>query len=85
MRESSGDGGFTPILLQGASAVQGLGTASQGKVTCLIGKVKHLIEHRDLTVAHDMLVTSSHLAESFYALNHAALFPGSGWAEHLSK
>ena len=74
--------------LQGISAVQGLETASQGKVTCLVGKVKHFIEHGDLTVAHDTPVTLSHLAESLYALNHPALFPlkgGSNWAEHLSE
>lgn len=67
-----------PIPLQAISAVQGLGTASQEKVTCLVGKGKHFIEHRDLAAAHDVPVTLSHLAESLYALNHPALFPGSG-------
>jgi len=51
------------------------------KVTCLVGEVKHFIEHRDLTGAHDTPVTLSHVDESLYAFNHLALFPGSDWAQ----
>lgn len=75
-------------LLHGISTIQELETVSQGKVVCLVGKVKHLIEHSDLAGGQNRLVTLSHLDESLCVLNHLAYFPlkgRSGWAEHLSK
>lgn len=74
-------------LLHGISTVQELETVSQGKVICLVGKVKHFIAHSDLAVRHNTLVTLSHLDESLCVLNHLAYFPlkgRSGWL-HLSK
>lgn len=64
---------FIPNLLQRISAVQELETANEGKIACLVEKVKHFTEHRDWKVVHGTPVTHSHLDESLYTLNHPAL------------